>query len=393
MHDECCEVLCLKVLLVRPNYPDSRNSVYRIPIGLLKLSSYHKSKGDIVKYVEGYDFCEDFLPDIVQITGMFTYWSQITIDTINYYKKKFPEAKVITGGIYPSIAPEHVKSNSLVDEVIIGVIPEVEKCLPDYSLLATDTPEINETQIIWTSRGCKFRCSWCYTHVIEPDIYFKSIEEIEKELYANTKRTTVILFDNSFMQYPDIKRLLWMFKHFHKKYGYIYSACQGIDCRILKQHEDNGIPIAKMMKEAGFYDLRFSWDHEGQREPAKYALEKFEQAGFKRNEIQMFVIINSNDPPELIERRYFEIYQLGTQIHSDRYRPGDIYYDNYHKGGTDYFINTEHDWDDMKIRGLLSFMSTINYSVRMGCLYAEAERIMKSKDLNKGKSSKKLDTF
>lgn len=383
----------MKILLVRPSYPDARNSVYRIPVGLLKLSSYYKSKGDTVKYAEGYDFSEDFIPDIIHITGSFTYWSQYTIDSINYYKKKYPSAKVITGGIYPSITPGHVKANSLVDEVIVGVISEVEKHCPDYSLLGTEVPEINETQIIWTSRGCKFRCDWCFVHVIEPNIYFKSIEEIEKELYANIKRKNVILYDNSMLQYPDIKRLLWLFEFFHNRYGYRYSACQGIDCRLLKKHEDNGIPIAKMMKQAGFYDLRFSWDTDSQKEPAKYALEKFVEAGYKKSDIQMFVIINSNDTPDKIEKRYWDIYNLGCQIHSDRYRPGNVFSDDYHKGGTDYFINTEHGWTNDKIRGILSFMSTLNYATRMGCMFSEAERVMKAKELNKGKSSHRLQEF
>jgi len=379
------------ILLVRPSYPDARNSIYRIPIGLLKLSSFHKEKGDTVKYVEGYYFSEDFLPDIIYITGIFTYWSQYTIDSINYYKKKYPLSKVIVGGIYPSISPEHVKTNSFVDEVVVGVIPEVEKYYPDYNLLPTDVPEINDTQIIWASRGCRRKCEWCYVHVIEPEVYFKDVDDIKKEILHFSNRKNIILYDNSIMQHPELERLLNMFKYWHDRVGFRYSACQGIDGRMMMQWEKKGVPIAKLMKSAGFYDLRFSYDNKNEKESVYYCVNKFEEAGYKRKDMQIFCIINNTDNPDIVEDRYWEIYsQLGAQIHSDRFRPENMFSDNYHKGGTDYFINSKYGWTNDNIRGTLSFMSDLNYATRMGILYTEAERMQKASILNKGKSSQKL---
>lgn len=384
------------ILLVRPSYPSSRNNVYRIPVGLCKLSTYHKSIGNNVYYTEG-TVLDGSIPyndiNICYITTIFTYWSSISIETINFYKNICKNAKIVVGGIYSSIAPDHIKTNSLVDEVIVGVIPEAESLYPDYSILPTDVPEINETQIIWASRGCHRRCSWCFVHVIEPEVYFKDVDDIKKEILHFSDRKNIILYDNSIMQHPDLERLLNMFKYWHDRVGFRYSACQGIDGRMMKEWTEKGVPIAKLMYDAGFYDLRFSYDHEGEKESVLYCINEFEKAGYKRNEMQIFVIINNFDSPEKIENRYWFLYELGVQIHSDRMRPADWFYDNYHKGGTDYFINEKYGWTNINIRGMLKFMSALNYANRMSVLYVEGDFIQHSKDLNKGKSSNKLSEW
>lgn len=384
------------ILLIRPSFPDSRNSVFRIPVGLCKLASYHKSLGDTVYYVEGMGLNSD-IPydniDKVYVTSMFTYWSHQVIDVVNFYKKICVNASVVCGGIYASIAPEHIKNNSNVDEVTVGVIPEVEKFYPDYSILPRDNEDINNTQIIWASRGCMRRCDHCYVHIIEPDIYFKDVSEVKKQLLTFKDRKNVLFYDNSLLQHPDLHNLLNMLKDLHKSHKFIYNCTQGIDGRMMKKWEEEGIPVARLMKESKFYDLRFSYDWAFQKESVYYCVEKFEHAGYKRSEMQIFVVINSRDSPETIESRYWEIYDMGCQIHSDRFRPGDMFYDNYHRGGTDYFINSEYGWTNLNIRGTLKFMSALNYANRMNCLYVEAESMQKSKEFNKGKSSMKLDTF
>lgn len=383
------------ILLCRPSFIQSRNDKYSIPLGLCKISAWKKSIGDSVFYVNG-TVSDIDIPnkiDEIFISSVFTYWADTVITTSNYWHTRYPEATLYIGGIAATLIPEYLKKQMPYANIIEGYHPIADGYMPDYSILPTDNPEINNAQIIHTSRGCPRRCEWCGVWKIEPNLVFKSVEQIEKELYANTKRKDVQVYDNSVLVYPDIKRLFNLFKYFHERYGYVYSFCQGIDGRMMQKWEERGINIAKLMKECGVYDIRFSYDHEKERESVLYCINSLEEAGYLRKDMQVFCIINSNDTPIVVEDRYWNIYKLGCQIHSDRYRKLDSVYDNYHKGGNDYFINTEHEWNDCKIRGLLSMMSTINYSVRMGCLFSEAERLQKGKILNKGKSSMKLEEF
>ena len=143
----------MNVLLVEPEFPippKSKNHRDFLPIGLLKLASYHRHKGDCFRLMRGNEDIGGFIPDEVKITSLFTYWSQFVWDSVAFYKKKFPNAKVTVGGIYASLMPEHCKKSGC-DEVFVGINDEAEKYQPAYDLADVDY------QIIHASRGCYFQ--------------------------------------------------------------------------------------------------------------------------------------------------------------------------------------------------------------------------------------------
>ena len=91
-----------KILLVEPAY----NNPYP-PLGLMKISTWHKRKGDIVHFfkdIEHNDKIDKFIDygesykrfldhyDIIYITSLFTYQAYFVIRSINYFKKKFPDS-------------------------------------------------------------------------------------------------------------------------------------------------------------------------------------------------------------------------------------------------------------------------------------------------------------
>lgn len=385
----------MNILLVRPPFPDARNNKYNsIPLGLCKIAAWKKHVGDNVYYVNGMiptDDISNVRMDEIYVTSMFTYWSSIVHDSANYWNRIYPDAKLYIGGIYATLMPEHVKQNVPNAEVIIGYHPIAEGFVPNYDILPIDNDDINNTQIIHMERGCIRRCFWCGVHIIEPELIYKDPLH-SSDIYFNKDRKDVLLYDNNFLSHPQHKEILENLISYHKKDKFKFMATQGIDGRLLTED------VAKMMKEAGFYQLRFSWDHDGQEESVKRCIEYFENAGYKRKEMQIFCIINNNDPPEKIEDRYWKIYQIGCQIHSDRFRPLNATYDNYdgskrNQTCDDYYINTEHGWTDMNIKGMIRMMSYINWCVRHDCLYVEGEGLQKGKLFNKGKSSMKLQAF
>ena len=161
--------MAYNILLVEPDFPTERKSKnYRqsLPLGLLKLASYNRSLGNKVQLIRGCSNIE-FEPNKILVTSLFTYWSKYVRDKISYYKKRFPKAIVIVGGIYASLMPEHCKQSGC-DEVYIGVYKEAEGFQPAYDLIDTDF------QIINTSRGCIRNCSFCGVWKIEPQFNFKT---------------------------------------------------------------------------------------------------------------------------------------------------------------------------------------------------------------------------
>ena len=88
---------------IEPNYKNKYP-----PIGLMKISSYFKSKGDYVFFSKG------LLPhgdvamfDKVFITTLFTFDFDICVDTIRYYIEIVGTERVFVGGIAATIMPQN----------------------------------------------------------------------------------------------------------------------------------------------------------------------------------------------------------------------------------------------------------------------------------------------
>ena len=91
-----------RILLVEPNYKNKYP-----PIGLMKISSYYKSKGDYVEFHKG------ILPknevekyDKVLITTLFTFDFDMCVETIRYYVAIVGIGNVYVGGIASTIMPD-----------------------------------------------------------------------------------------------------------------------------------------------------------------------------------------------------------------------------------------------------------------------------------------------
>ena len=89
----------MKILLVEPNFPiptKSKNHKNFLPIGLLKLASFYRAKGNEIKLVRGNLKLEDFgfTPDEIKITSLFTYWAPYVKDSVAYYRKMFQKSKI-----------------------------------------------------------------------------------------------------------------------------------------------------------------------------------------------------------------------------------------------------------------------------------------------------------
>ena len=164
-----------KVLLVEPNFPipaKSRNHSNFLPIGLLKIASYLRSKSIEVKLIR-YEHQDaqttlieekdEFVPDLICVTSIFTYWSKYVKDAVSHYKSKFKDAPILVGGVYASLLPDHCKEYTGCDDVILGIIPGAEKLIPAYDLVDVDY------QILHTTRGCIRKCGFCGTYIIEPE--------------------------------------------------------------------------------------------------------------------------------------------------------------------------------------------------------------------------------
>lgn len=114
---------CLNVLLVEPRKSKKYHTAYP-PLGLLKLATYHRQRGDVVRLVNGISD-NGFEPDIIYITSLFTYAWEPVHEVIRFYSRKYEKARVVVGGIYASLCPDHlIQSFGDRIEVYKGYFPK-----------------------------------------------------------------------------------------------------------------------------------------------------------------------------------------------------------------------------------------------------------------------------
>ncbi|MDR1149650.1 MAG: hypothetical protein LBK66_13570 [Spirochaetaceae bacterium] len=150
--------------------------------------------------------------DVVCITTLFTFYWNITIDTINFVKRlcKNPE-KVFVGGIMASILPDVVERETGV-RPYIGVLDRpgiydagnklIIDTLPlDYSIL--DEIEYKYPTVDayygYMTRGCPNRCSFCAVPTLEPQFikYIPIKRQIEETAARFGEQKDLLLLDNN----------------------------------------------------------------------------------------------------------------------------------------------------------------------------------------------------
>lgn len=365
------------ILLVQPEFPIAGKSRWHksfLPIGLLKLASYYRKKGHNVRLVCGKKNL-NFRPNKIMISSLFTYWSKYVWDCVKHYKQLYPNAKVVVGGIYASLMPEHCKQSGC-DEVFVGVHKKAEKCEPAYDLLKNNSHPI-DYQIIHTSRGCIRKCKFCGVRKIEPN--FECKKSIKDEIRSNQ----LVFYDNNLLANPYIKNILEEIANTKHNGGAVYSESQcGFDGRLLTPK------LAKLIKKARFQYPKIAWDHSyPEHKNIKKQLDMLMNASYSHKDISIFMVYNWDHDFREMEKKRLKCWKWKVQISDCRYRPLDQTYDNYNprkdQTNEDYFIHPK--WTDAEVKQFRKNVRKQNICVRMGTdIYSKSlERKKKSKNSDK----------
>lgn len=209
----------MKILLIEPNYKNKFP-----PIGLMKISTYHKSKGDYVTFYKGIKNFSSSDFDIVYITSLFSFEYKITLDTVSHYSRIFIDSRIFFGGISASIMKNQYKED-LPDNVILfekqitsskllGFDDDIniDKLVLDYDILDDIDyvyPE-NDSYFVHFSRGCVRSCPFCAVSILEPQFHYENnikniILETEK-IYGIKKYLRVM--DNNIMYLDEIDYMI-----------------------------------------------------------------------------------------------------------------------------------------------------------------------------------------
>lgn len=286
-----------KILLVQPKY----HTRYP-PLGLLKISTFHKQAGNITQLVYGITPI-DFKPDEVYITSLYTFAWKPVHKAVKYYIKQFPNADVKLGGIYASLMPDHAETSGAY--VSNGILPEVEELKPDYSLVPNW-----DGSIIFSSRGCSNKCPFCAVPQLEGNITqtIKSIFPFIEETH-----TRIIFWDNNFLDSPGKTDIILELSTLNKKIDFN----QGLDASLIDDK------IAHMLASLKIPLIRMAYDSLQEKSVVQRAIRLLVENGIRPRDIILYMLYNYNDGPEDLMYRIQDAMDHDVVSYPMRYQPLD----------------------------------------------------------------------
>lgn len=212
----------MKVLLVEPSYKNKYP-----PMGLMKISTYHKQLGDEVRFVKG--FCSDVDKEVwdrIYITTLFTFDFDVDVETINHYKLLVNNIdNLYVGGIMASLMPDkiaeatgiersHVLTGLFTDTSVVGDDNDinVDELPLDYDILEQVDYKYpaGDNYFAYTTRGCPNHCSFCAVPILEPNFHVTNniIDQIKTIDEKYGPKQHLLLLDNNVLNTPDLKSLV-----------------------------------------------------------------------------------------------------------------------------------------------------------------------------------------
>jgi radical SAM superfamily enzyme YgiQ (UPF0313 family) len=254
--------------------------------------------------------------DVILVTSLMTYWLEGLQFTLKTLKQRFPRAKVVLGGVLPSLAPIAAQSSLPADHFVQGggetavlsllgdlgarvSIPSDFSDSIEFPLPAIDLAGTREYVPLLTARGCPLRCSYCASRLLNPVFRERRpadiLAEIEQRRHVyNSKH--FIIFDDALL-INKIKRFLPVFSRLTRD-----GNAQ------LRFHTPNGLHTREIDREsaavlhaAGFATLRLSFeslaadvlrhsDGKVKRKQMENAVSNLERAGYQRGRLGAYLL-------------------------------------------------------------------------------------------------------
>jgi hypothetical protein len=240
-------------------------------LALMKLSAYHKARGDKVEWYFG----ELKYYDIVYMSKVFdtTYSPDMTEPYINV-------GKVIKGGTGYGL------DNQLPDEI--------EHMMPDYGLYG-----ITKTAYGFLTRGCPRACPFC---IVAKKEGRKSVKVADLAEWWNGQKEIKLLDPNilACREHPDLLKQL-------AESGAWVDFTQGLDARLLTEDNINALNAIKTKM------IHFAWDLMAESEAVIRGLTLYKNLGVIKDDrkLRVYVLTNYNTTMDENLYRIYYLRELG----------------------------------------------------------------------------------
>ena len=317
----------MRILLVEPDYKSKFP-----PLGLLKIGTFHKNRGDEVVFVRGQTEPEYW--DRIYITALFSFHHEKIIKTILHYKAMLRDdvARIFVGGGYATLRPKNIYEETgiypvrgLLDKPdMLGLMEEkIDSLIPDYDLLNQVDYDygLENCYFGYATRGCVNRCAFCAVPKLEPEFvsYTGLKEYIETVKTKFGERQNLVLMDNNVLASEEFDRIIGdlidlNFGRGAKLKGRtrFVDFNQGLETERVTQEK------AKMLARICLKPIRLAYDFVSAKDRFERSVQYLADEGFK--DFSTYILYNYTDKPSDFYRRLNHCRELnnrlGIQIYS-----------------------------------------------------------------------------
>jgi len=293
-----------RVLLIEPAY-----KVKYPPLGLMKISTFHKRRGDEVLFYKGTRAeIRDQNWHTIYIATMFTYQWKTTIHTIKFYQRNKVKAPVKVGGVLASLLAHDLEEETGI-KPHVGLYKKVDRLPPDYHLFdgVYEYP-VHDASIGYTTRGCIRRCQFCAVRDLEPEF----IPYIPLKNQVDPAKKDLILLDNNVLASDEFPTIIREIKEcgFQKRAKFNgrlrrIDFGQGVDARLLTDEK------MRLLSEIAIHPLRIAFDH---IELKNLYIEKIRLANkYGVKHLSNYLLYNFNDTPE----DFYERLRINIELNEE----------------------------------------------------------------------------
>ena len=314
----------LRVLLVEPDYRAKFP-----PLGLLKIGTYHRSRGDEVRLVRGVLKDAGYW-DRVYVTSLFSFHHRKTIDTILHYKRVVGDdlTRIFVGGVYATLFPKTIFKETGVWPLqgrinrpnLLGLGDHdatVDGLIPDYSLLGELDYDygLDDCYFGYATRGCVNRCPFCAVPQLEPEFepYTGLREYVQAIAEKFGERQNLVLMDNNVLASNQFERIIQDiidlgFQQGAKRNGKkrVVDFNQGLDARFITRAK------ARLLATICLQPVRIAYDHVAQRKRFEHAVTYLADEGL--TDLSTYVLFNYNDTPADLYKRLRHCIDLNERL-------------------------------------------------------------------------------
>lgn len=227
---------------------------------LMKLSTWHKNKGD---QVEWYDHNKYY--DVVYVSKVFSFTPDFSED--------IHADQVFKGGTGYVIHLENGKEIFKAEEHR-NLPDEIEHSFPDYDLY-----NIKNTAYGFMSRGCPRGCFFCHVEAKEGKCAYK-VADLD-EFWNGQNR--IELLDPNTLACPDWKDILQQLIDSNAWVNF----SQGVDIRLMTDEK------CEMLMKMKIRQIHFAWDRYQDKNLIVPKLKRFkEQSGWNRAKVSVYILTN-----------------------------------------------------------------------------------------------------